>query len=52
MMRRAVGWLPNLSLGVALAGVLLAWALESALPAAVGLGVVALLSAAAGAVRR
>lgn len=44
MMRRAVGWLPNLSLGLALAGVMLAWALESALPAAVGLGLVVGLS--------
>lgn len=51
-MRRTVGWLPTLSLGVALAGVMLAIALESALPALVGLVVVMLLSAAAGAVGR
>lgn len=44
MMRRTVGWLPNLSLGLALAGVMLAWALESAVPAAVGLLVVVGLS--------
>lgn len=44
MMRRTVGWLPNLSLGLALAGVMLAVALESALPAAVGLALVVGLS--------
>lgn len=51
MMRRAVGWLPSLSLGLALAGVMLAVALESALPALVGLVVVVLLSVLAEATR-
>lgn len=51
MMRRTVGWLPSLSLGVALAGVMLAVALESAVPAMVGLAMVVVLSIVAEASR-
>lgn len=51
MMRRTVGWLPSLSLGVALAGVMLAIALESAVPAMVGLATVVVLSIVAEASR-
>lgn len=51
MMRSVAAWLPNLSLGVALAGIALALALESALPAFVGLAAVVVISIVAEAAR-
>lgn len=51
MIRSFLLWLPNLSLGLALAGLALALVLESALPAVLGLVVLAAISIAAGLAR-